>query len=168
MPWYRCSSVHLLGRVIGATLCDHLWVGFSRAKLTTRGICADFRVSLSVWVLTWCYCPEGNPTEFVHTESSPRLWSLNFGSNLPCSIDARSWMSDQLPLYDMSAKEIVNLSLPFRETWSTHEHQQNFLQYIPVGTPSLQRKLVCETFVCIHFIFCTFLDVTYHVNRQKQ
>lgn len=34
--------------VIGATLCDHLWVGFCRANWATQGICADFRMSLSI------------------------------------------------------------------------------------------------------------------------
>lgn len=117
-----------------------------------------------------------------HGAIAPREIRLNlctqnchpdFGASTLDQICRATWMHvagwvTSCPCMIMSSKEIVNLSLPFRETWSTHEHQQNFLQYIPVGTPSLQRKLVCETFVCIHFIFCTFLDVTYHVNRQKQ
>lgn len=122
MPWCRCSSVRLLGHVIGATLCDHLWVGFSRTKLTTpRYLCRFQSVTKCIYRslygaialreirLSLC-------TQNCHPDFGASIVDQICRATL---IHVAGWVTS-CPCMISHLRKIANLPLPFRETQFTH------------------------------------------------
>lgn len=83
---------------------------------------AQLPESLSLQALHGAIALREVGTGCAHIGRAPWLWSLKRGSRLQGNVDVRSWMSDWWPLYNMWSKKIANLSLPFWEPQSKHDH----------------------------------------------